>query len=88
MKVTGHRNLQLLNAYEEADEQEQRHLSWAISRRNDKSAVLVVHQSSQQAQSSAGTSFTPHSKSSRVLKLTNLFHHFQRAQQYFSGDSA
>ena len=34
-KVTGHRNLQSLDDYDEADEIEQRSLSWAISRRND-----------------------------------------------------
>ena len=34
-KVSGHRNLQSLNDYDEADEVEQQSLSWVISRRND-----------------------------------------------------
>ena len=34
-KVTGHRNIQSLDDYDEADEVEQRSLSWAISRRNN-----------------------------------------------------
>ena len=34
-KVTGHRNLQSLDDYDEAGEIKQRSLSWAISRRND-----------------------------------------------------
>ena len=38
-KVTGHRNTQSLDDYDEADEHEQRQLSWAISERNS----AVVH---------------------------------------------
>ena len=33
-KVTGHRNIQSLDDYDEADEDEQRQLSWAISKEN------------------------------------------------------
>ena len=33
-KVTGHRNIQSLDGYDEAHEDEQRQLSWAISRMN------------------------------------------------------
>ena len=33
-KVTGHRNIQFLDEYDEADEDEQQQLSWAISKGN------------------------------------------------------
>ena len=33
-KVTGHRNIQSLDEYDEADEDQQRQVSWAISERN------------------------------------------------------
>ena len=35
MKVTGHRSIQYFDYYDEADEEEQRRLSSAISKRND-----------------------------------------------------
>ena len=61
-KVTGHRNIQSLDDYDEADEDEQRQLSWAISRKNSTpkpagntpgsctSSAVIPHQMSSQAQ--------------------------------------
>ena len=48
MKVTGHRNIQSLHDYDEADEDEQDYLSYAILRRNNQpneNQVAAVHQS-------------------------------------------
>ena len=61
-KVTGHRNIQSLDDYDEADEDEQRQLSWAISRMNSipkpagntpgpsTSSAVISHKMSSQAQ--------------------------------------
>ena len=61
-KVTGHRNIQSLDDYDEADEDEQRQLSWAISRKNSTpkpagntpgpctSSDVIPHKMSSQAQ--------------------------------------
>ena len=74
-KVTGHRNLQSLDDYDEADEQEQRDLSWAISKRNDTSAAVAVLPRPQQVhQVSAGPSFPPQMMSSQAQNLMNSFH--------------
>ena len=43
-KVTGHRNIQSLDDYDEADEDEQRQVSWAISERN---STAKIHASDQ-----------------------------------------
>lgn len=40
-KVTGHRNIQSLDDYDEGDEEEQRKLSWAISQRNSATKHLM-----------------------------------------------
>ena len=60
-KVTGHRNIQSLDDYDEADEGEQRQLSWVISRKNSTpmpagntpgptSSAAIPHKMSSQAQ--------------------------------------
>ena len=41
-KVTGHRNIQSLDDYDEADKHEQRQLSWAISERNSTAKPMRV----------------------------------------------
>ena len=48
VKVTGHRNLQSLDDYDEANEQEQCELSLAISKRNNSSTELIPQHTSQQ----------------------------------------
>ena len=70
-KVTGHRSLQSLDDYDEADEQEQRDLSWAISKKNAHSSALATT-SHQVNQDSAGPSFP--SISSQAQNLMNSFH--------------
>ena len=60
-KVTGHRDIRSLDDYDEADEDEQRQLSWAISRKNSTpkpagntpgptSSAVILHKMSSQAQ--------------------------------------
>ena len=41
-KVTGHRNIQSLDDYDEADEDEQQQLSWAISETNSTAKPMPV----------------------------------------------
>ena len=41
-KVTGHRNIQSLDDYDEADKDEQRQFSWAISGRNSTAKPMLV----------------------------------------------
>ncbi|KAK3733547.1 hypothetical protein QZH41_002786 [Actinostola sp. cb2023] len=41
-KITGHRNIQSIDDYDEADEQEQCELSMAISSRNNSSAGMII----------------------------------------------
>jgi hypothetical protein len=72
-KVTGHRNLQSLDDYDEADEQEQRRLSWAISKRHDRPNELAVWNSSNGSQPSAPP-FIPQPTSSQAQNLVNSFY--------------
>lgn len=56
VKVTGHRNLQSLDDYDEANEQDQCELSLAISKRNNSSNELVPLQSNRQSFHPTGSS--------------------------------
>lgn len=56
VKVTGHRNLQSLDDYDEANEQEQCELSLAISKRNNSSNELVPMQINRQSFQPTGNS--------------------------------
>ena len=70
-KVTGHRNIQSLDDYDEADEDEQRQISWAISERNSTAKPMPV------ASSTSGPSSSivviPHMISSQAQNLMNSF---------------
>ena len=67
-KVTGHRNIQSLDDYDEADEDEQRQLSWAISRKN--STPKPAGNTPGPCTSSA---VIPHKMSSQVQNVMNSF---------------
>ena len=70
-KVTGHRNIQSLDDYDEADEDEQRQLSWAISKGNSTpKPVLVAGSSSGPCASNA---VIPHMMNSQAQNLMNAF---------------
>ena len=70
-KVTGHRNIQSLDDYDEANEDEQRQLSWAISKGNSTpKPVPVVSSSSGPCASNA---VIPHMMSSQAQNLINSF---------------
>ena len=70
-KVTGHRNIQSLDDYDEADEDEQRQLSWAISKRNSTAKPVPVASSTSRPSSSSAV--IPHMMSSQVQILMNSF---------------
>ena len=71
-KVTGHRNIQSLDDYDEGDEDEQRQLSWAISERNSTAKPMPVA-SSTSSPSSSSSSVIPHMMSSQAQNLMNSF---------------
>lgn len=66
-KVTGHRNIQSLDDYDEADEDEQRQLSWAISKGNS------TAKPSTSSGSSTSSAVIPHMMSSQAQNLMNSF---------------
>ena len=83
-KVTGHRNIQSLDDSDEADEDEQRQLSWAISRMNSTpkpagnspsvSTAVIPHKMSSQAQNlmysftNCNVTFNLNSKTSPTIR--------------------
>ena len=70
-KVTGHRNIQSFDDYDEADEDEQRQLSWAFSKGNSTpKPVLVAGSSSGPCASNA---VIPHMMNSQAQNLMNSF---------------
>ena len=69
-KVTGHRNVQSLDDYDEADEDEQRELSWAISRRNSSKDLISTTSS---VPSAMQVSKSPQRMSSQGHNLMNSF---------------
>lgn len=90
-KVTGHRNIQSLNDYDEADEDEQRDLSWAISKRNRQgeqnpatssiTSAMIPHMSSQahtlmNSYSKCQVTFNLNNKTSPVIKQRKRRFHF------------
>ena len=68
-KVTGHRNIQSLDDYDEANEDEQRQLSWAISKRN--STPTPVPMASSSSGPCASNTVIPHMMSSQAQNLMN-----------------
>ena len=68
-KVTGHRNIQSLDDYDEADEQRQ--LSWAISERNSTAKPMPVASST--FGPSTSSAVIPHMMSSQTQNLMNSF---------------
>ena len=70
-KVTGHRNIQSLDDYDESDEDEQRQLSWAISKGNTTPNTKPGAGSSHG--SSATSAAIPHMMSSQAQNLMNSF---------------
>ena len=66
-KVTGHRNIQSLDDYDEADEDEQRQLSWAISKANS------TAKPSTSSGPSTSSAVIPHMMSSQAQNLMNSF---------------
>ena len=68
-KVTGHRNIQSLDDYDEGDEDEQ--LSWAISERNSTAKPMPVASSTSGLSSSSAA--IPHMMSSQAQNLMNSF---------------
>ena len=70
-KVTGHRNIQSLDDYDEANEDEQRQLSWAISKVNSTPKPLPMASSS--SGPCASNAVIPHMMSSHVQNLMNSF---------------
>ena len=69
-KVTGHRHIQSLDDYNEADEDKQRQLLWAISERNNTTKPMPVAGGS--SGSSASSAVTPQ-MSSQAQNLINSF---------------
>ena len=70
-KVTGHRNIQSLDDYKEADEHKQRQLSWAISERNSTAKPMPVASSTSGLFTSGA--LIPHKMSSQAQNLMNSF---------------
>ena len=70
-KVTGHRNIQSLDDYDEANEDEQRQLSWAISKGN--STLKPVPMASSSSGPCASNAVIPHMMSSQAQNLINSF---------------
>ena len=70
-KVTGHRNIQCLDDYDEAYEDEQRQRSWAISKGNSTPKPVPVAGSS--SGRCASNAVIPHMMSSQVQNLINSF---------------
>ena len=70
-KVTGHRNIQCLDDYDEADEDEQRQRSWAISKGNSTPKPVPVAGSS--SGPCASNAVIPHMMSSQAQNLMNSF---------------
>ena len=70
-KVTGHRNIQSLDDYDEADEDEQWQLSWAISERNSTAKPMPVASSISRASTSSAV--IPHLMSLQAQNLMNSF---------------
>ena len=70
-KVTGHRNIQSLDDYDEADEDEQRQLSWVISERNGTAKPIPVARGTSGPFSSSAV--IPHMMSSQAQNLMNSF---------------
>ena len=70
-KVTGHRNIQSLDDYDEADEDEQRQLSWDISQRNSTAKPMPVASST--SGPSTSSAVIPHMMSSQAQNLMNSF---------------
>ena len=70
-KVTGHRNIQCLDDYDEADEDEQRQRSWAISKGNSTPKPVPVAGSS--SGPCASNAVIPHMMSSQAQNLINSF---------------
>ena len=70
-KVTGHRNIQSLDDYDEANEDEQRQLSWAISKGN--STPKPVPMASSSSGPCASNAVIPHMMSSNAQNLMNSF---------------
>ena len=70
-KVTGHRNVQSLDDYDEADEDEQRQLSWAISERNSTAKPMPVASST--SGPSTSNAVIPQMMSSQAQNLMNSF---------------
>jgi len=68
-KVTGHRNIQCLDDYDEADEFEQQQLSCAISERNSTAMPMASSTSSP----STSSAVIPHMMSSQAQNLMNSF---------------
>ena len=70
-KVTGHRNIQSLDDYDEADEDEQRQLSWVISKGNSIAKPMSVASST--SGPSTSSAVIPHMMSSQAQNLMNSF---------------
>ena len=70
-KVTGHRNIQSLDDYDEANEDEQRQLSWAISKGNSTPKPVPVASSS--SGPCASNAVIPHMMSSQAQNQMNSF---------------
>ncbi|PFX13535.1 Protein sidekick-2 [Stylophora pistillata] len=70
-KVTCHRNIQSLDDYDKTDEDEQRQLSWAISKGNSTPKSASVAGSS--SGPSASNAVIPHMRSSQAQNLMNSF---------------
>ena len=70
-KVIGHRNIQSLDDYDEANEDEHRQLSWAISKGN--STPKPVPMASSSSGRCASNVVIPHMMSSQAQNLMNSF---------------
>ena len=71
LQVTGHRNIQSLDDYDEADEDEQWQLSWAISKGNSTAKRMPVPSST--SGPSTSSAVIPHMMSSQAQNLMNSF---------------
>ena len=72
-KVTGHRNIQSLDDYDEADEDEQRQLSWAISKGNSTAKSMPLASSTCTSGPSTSNAVIPHMMSWQAQNLMNSF---------------
>ena len=70
-KVTGHRNFQSLDDYDEAGQDEQRRLSWAISDRKSTAEPMPVASSTYGPSTSSAV--IPHMMSSQAQNLIKSF---------------